>query len=153
MAGMGAGPERKACWAVLAGALALVTGCASNIACSAVGCTSGLSVSAPYTVHQQPVRWMKVCVAGSCKVDAVHPGHGRAPYSDGSAPAATLKATRTARVTVTLESADHTMLVAAGGSVHFRQVAPNGVKCGPVCYFAAVVVDPGGTLTATPIPG
>jgi hypothetical protein len=149
---MGARPERRARWAVLAGAMALVTGCASDIACSAVGCASGLSVSAPHTVHQQPVRWMKVCVAGLCQTDDLNARHG-APYGDGSVPAAAFRAERTARVTVALESADHTTLMAAGGSVRFRQVAPNGVKCGPVCYIASVAVHPGGTLTAVPIRG
>ena len=139
MAGMGAGPELRARWAVLAGAMALVTGCASNIACSAVGCASGLSVYAPHTVHQQPVRWMKVCVAGSCQTDDLNSRQG-GPYRDGSAPAAAFRVKRTAQVTVILESADHIKLMAAGGSVRFRRVAPNGVKCGPVCYIASVEI-------------
>lgn len=130
--------------------MALLTGCASNLACSAVGCVSRLSVSTPHTVHQQRVRWMKVCVAGSCRIDDLDSRKG-GPFSGGAAPTAALKGKRTASVAVTLETVNRTTLLTAGGWVRFRRVAPNGVKCGPVCYLADVTVHPDGTLTATPV--
>jgi hypothetical protein len=59
----------------------------------------------------------------------------------------------TVQVSITLETAGRVQLLAAQASVRFRKTAPNGVKCGPVCYQAQVTVHPDGTLTATPIPG
>ncbi len=150
---MGAGPERKAGWAVLAGALALVTGCGSTISCSAVGCASGLSVYAPSTVQRQAVRWMSVCVAGTCRTDGVGRYARRGPYGDGSAPTTARQARQPLAVTITLEAASRARLLTASGPVRFRQVAPNGIKCGPVCYIAQVTVHPDGSLTATPVRG
>jgi hypothetical protein len=150
---MSAGPERKATWVVLVGALALVTGCGSTISCSAVGCASGLSVNALSSVQRQAVRWMRVCVAGTCRTDGVGHYARRGPYSDGSAPTTARQARQPLNVTVTLEAASRAKLLTASGSVRFRQVAPNGIKCGPVCYIAQVTVHPDGTLSATPIRG
>ena len=59
----------------------------------------------------------------------------------------------TEQVSITLESASQAQLIAIRAPVHFGKNAPNGVKCGPVCYQAQVTVHPDGTLTATPAPG
>jgi len=152
---MGAGPERKARWAVLAGALALVTGCASNIACSAVGCASGLSVSGPHFVHRQRVKWVKICIESSCQTRGATVANGGGTGFLGMSSAGNLgpHAPEMAQVSITLETAGRAQLLAAQASVRFRKTAPNGVKCGPVCYQAQVTVHPDGTLTATPIPG
>jgi len=152
---MGAGPERKARWAALAGALALVTGCGSNISCSAVGCVSGLSVSGPYLVHQQRVKSVKICIKSSCQTRGTTAADGGGSGFLGMSTASNLgpHAPETARVSITLETAGRARLLAARGSVRFRRTAPNGVKCGPVCYHAQVTVHPDGTLTATPTPG
>jgi hypothetical protein len=50
-------------------------------------------------------------------------------------------------VSITLETASHTKLVSAGGSIRLHKNAPNGVACGPVCYQANVTVHSNGTLT------
>jgi hypothetical protein len=55
-------------------------------------------------------------------------------------------------VSITLEDASRTRLLAASGSIRLRKVAPNGVKCGPVCYIGDVTIHPDGTLTATSAP-
>ena len=55
-------------------------------------------------------------------------------------------------MSITLETAAHVKLLAANATIRFRKIAPNGVKCGPVCYEANVTVHPDGTLTATPVP-
>ena len=150
---MGAGPERKARWAVLAGALALVTGCASNIACSAVGCASGLSVSGPHFVHRQRVKWVKICIESSCQTSgAAVNGGGTGFLGMNSVRNPGPHGPGTAQVSITLETAGRAQLLAAQASVRFRKTAPNGVKCGPVCYQARVAIRPGGTLTATPAP-
>ncbi len=152
--GMAAGPERKARWAVLAGALALVTGCGSNISCSAVGCASGLSVSGPYLVHQQRVKWVKICIKSSCQTRGATAANGGSGFL-GMSTASNLgpHAPETAQVSITLETAGRARLLAARASVRFRKTAPNGVKCGPVCYQAEVTIHPDGTLTSTPAPG
>jgi hypothetical protein len=155
MTGMSAGPQRKARWAALAGTLALITGCGSNLACSAVGCASGLSVSGPYVVHQQRVRWVKICIRSSCQTRAATAANGARSGFLGLSTASDLgpHAPATAPVSITLETAGRARLLAAQGSVRFRKSAPNGVKCGPVCYQAQVTVRADGTLTATPAPG
>jgi hypothetical protein len=152
---MGAGPKQKARWAVLAGAMALVTGCGSNLACSAVGCASGLSVSGPYLVHQQRVKWVKICIGSSCQTKGAPAANGGGSGFLGLSSASSLgpHAPETAQVSITLETSGRARLLAAQASVRFRKTAPNGVKCGPVCYQAQVTVRPDGTLTATPIPG
>ena len=155
MAGMGAGPERKAHWAVLAGALALVTGCTGNTFCSAVGCASGVTVSGPYLVHQQRVKWVKICIKSSCQTKGAPTGSGAdtgylAMSSVGNRGP---QATGTDQVSITLETASRAPLITAEAPVRFRENAPNGVKCGPVCYQAQVTVHPDGTLTETPPPG
>jgi len=151
---MGAWPDQKVCWAVLAGAMALVTGCTSGgMACSAVGCSSGLSVSGPYSVRQQRVKWMRACLGDSCQTRGVGAASGTGFLGRTSAETATVHTSGPVTVSITLETAAHVKLVAASGSIRFSKVAPNGIKCGPVCYEANVTVRPDGTLTATPVPG
>jgi hypothetical protein len=149
MAGMGVWPERKVRWAVLAGAVAVVTGCATTGSgmCTAVGCSSGLTVAGPYVVQNQHVKWMRVCVAGSCRTAGVPPSSGVGFLGEGLAPTAALQVHTPVKVSITLETANHTKLVSAGGSVRLRKNAPNGVACGPVCYQANVTVHSNGTLT------
>jgi hypothetical protein len=151
---MGAWPEQKVRWVVLAGAMALVTGCASGgMACSAVGCSSGLSVLGPSTVKQQRVKWVRACLGDSCQTKGVGAANGTGFLGRTSADTAAVHTSGPVTVSITLETAARVKLMAAHGAIRFRKVAPNGVKCGPVCYEATVTVHPDGTLTATPVPG
>lgn len=149
MASMGAWPEPKVRWALLAGAVAVVTGCATTGSgmCTAVGCSSGLTVAGPYFVQNQHVKWMRVCVAGSCRTAGVPLNSGAGFLGESLVPTAALQVHTPVKVSVTLETASHTRLVSADGSIRLRKTAPNGVACGPVCYQASVTVHPNGTLT------
>ncbi|HET9076587.1 MAG TPA: hypothetical protein VFN68_06625 [Acidimicrobiales bacterium] len=40
-------------------------------------------------------------------------------------------------------------LLSASGGIALAKITPNGPKCGPVCYFRAVTVSPGGRLSTT----
>jgi hypothetical protein len=135
-------------WAVLAGAVAVVTGCATSGGgmCTAVACSSGLTVLGPYSVANQHVKWMKVCLDGSCQTKGVPQFKGTGFLGSTRAPTAALQARTPVKVSITLETASHTKLVTAGGPVRLRKNAPNGVACGPVCYEAKVTVQPNGTL-------
>ena len=151
--GMGFWPERKVGWAALAGAMALVTGCTSGgLACSAVDCASGLSVSGPHSVRQQRVQWMRACLGNSCQTRGVGSAGGTGFLGRVSADTAAAHTSGPVTVSITLETAAHVKLLAASTTIGFRKIAPNGVKCGPVCYEATVTVHPDGTLTATPVP-
>jgi hypothetical protein len=98
---------------------------------------------------------VKICIKSSCQTRGATAANGGGSGFLGMSTASNLgpNAPETAQVSVTLESAGRARLLAAQASVRFRKTAPNGVKCGPVCYQAQVTVHPDGTLTATPIPG
>jgi hypothetical protein len=139
-------------WAVLAGAVAVVTGCATSGGgmCTVIACSSGLTVLGPYAIASQRVKWMKVCLDGSCQTKGVPQFRGTGFLGSPRAPTAALQVHTPVKVSITLETASHTKLVTAGGSVRLRKNAPNGVACAPVCYEANVTVHPNGTLTVTP---
>lgn len=65
---------------------------------------------------------------------------------------------RRTRVQASIIISDQTgrTLTRASGSVQLRKLAPNGLACGPVCYFASVDITPTGTFApytlAPPVP-
>jgi hypothetical protein len=129
--------------------VALLAGCGgSGLACTAIGCASGLTVSAPATIHGHKVRRMKICLDGSCKaVPVVRNGHARV-LARVSVATKSLGQQRDVKVSLTLESASNTNLTTAQASVRLHRFAPNGVSCGPVCYESEVTVNRGGTISA-----
>jgi len=109
-------------------------------ACSAVGCDSGVAVAAPDVAYARPeVAKVRLCIAGRCRVVSrfAEGVIGDSRRVGGRAAVPVMAALLDARGRVV---ARDEALVAR------RKSAPNGERCGPICYYGGVHFTPGGRL-------
>lgn len=129
-------------WRLGCAALALlVAGCGTGD-CTTAGCTSGLSVQVDLPAGTDGLVDVEVCVRGHC-ARAVSADPSLAAYGV-TVPVPWLRAgtgERSVRVRVTQRGHE---LLAGRGVTRFHELAPNGERCGPVCWIGDVHVGPGG---------
>lgn len=127
-------------------AVTLVSACGSQLACTAVGCVSGISVIAPAVVAGHTVTALTICGVGSCRTDPVTDVPSGV-LANISVPTSSLPPTHRVTVTVNVLDAAGAVLVTAHGQIALAESTPNGPNCGPVCYFNSVSVTSDGRLS------
>jgi hypothetical protein len=154
----------------LAGCICLLAGCGGQkLFCSLVGCGSGIEVLFGDVTKGFPAaRDVRVCANTVCTTYPAGPvgrrcgpetvtGKYVCEYVRTARPEKSvrrlvsitlhsgwLEHTRMMPLTITVLGADAHTLFSASTTVRLRKTAPNGVKCGPVCYNGAVMFDPRG---------
>jgi hypothetical protein len=124
---------------VLLAALAL-PGCgkSAELACTAVGCNSGIEVSTNEVAKTvKGAAWVTLCIGGDCETERASaanvigrefPKLGRDRRGDGSY-----------EVTVTISDRRGAALLVVSHLVrHLRVYQPNGAACGPTCHYAGL---------------
>jgi hypothetical protein len=138
---------RKGLGAICIAVIGAVVLASCGVSCTAVGCGSGISVVAPRTVRGGAVRRMRICVDRRCTTATA------AASSGGDVQASALLATRSlpsshrVAVSVVLEGTGNSHLATASGEFRLQKRAPNGVACGPICYYSSVSVQTDGALS------
>jgi len=124
-----------------------VTGCAQQVACTTIGCSSQVVVdvhSLSGRIGDKPFQ-ATLCVAGDCQMQA-----GQLSGSDamitvvkqlGVNGGPSFDPAKPVSVSLRVLTRDGTTVADAKGSVTLRPVSPNGEKCGPVCYQASMALS------------
>lgn len=122
--------------------LLLTAGCAAELACTAVGCDSGVMFTVS-NVGQVPgeALVMRACVDEVCSDTKGVDQDVIGVQLPDTGP-------RAAVASITITQGD-TVLVRGSTPVQLTKTAPNGEKCGPICFVAAVAVTKDG-LKAIP---
>jgi hypothetical protein len=117
----------------------IVGGCGGveDIACTLVGCGSGVTVDLSSVKKLWPrATSLRACVDGYCR--SVAPGQRAAITVNGP----WLQSAATVTVSVDVEAASGRTLYRAIGTANVKKHAPNGVQCGPVCYVGYAMFNP-----------
>jgi hypothetical protein len=124
---------------IVAAAL-IVSGCGQS--CTAVGCVSGLTVRVPRMIDGTPIASVRLCADGRCATQQL------TAQQQGQAPSASIVTPHAVSVnaSVTVYGANRKFLLMASDRLKLHKNAPNGVSCGPICYYAAVTLQPNGAL-------
>lgn len=142
---------------VAAGLMPALAGCAA-VSCRAVGCVSTVSVDLSRVGRQfgTAPATATLCVNGDCQTDPVEfIGSNITAIINHDLPTVTASPVDSA-VTVTLKlERDGKVLVDAHTDTTLTKVAPNGERCGPICYSSALALvgtqlDQVPTATSTP---
>jgi hypothetical protein len=154
----------------LAACMCLLAGCGGRqLFCSLVGCSSGIQVLFGDVTKGFPsARDVRVCANTVCTTYPAGPvgrrcgpetvtGKYVCEYVRTARPGKSVKRlvsitlhsgwlehTRMMPLTITVLGTNEHRLFSASTTVLLRKTAPNGVKCGPVCYNGAVMFDPRG---------
>jgi len=113
-------------------------------ACTAIGCTSGVSVD--FTQFPQvpgdEVNSVRTCIGSTCTVDT-----RQGPlHLAGSSVIAPYDHDQAVVVSITLWDAAGRVLASDQIQTEVRRYQPNGPGCLPVCYFANLGLDRSGKL-------
>jgi hypothetical protein len=113
-----------------------VAGCGTGLICTTEGCGSGVSFFLPPVLRAWPkAARVRICVSSNCR--SVSP-HARVVSFRGSK----LSAAAVVKVSVEMLTKTSHVLYQAVEPATVKKLAPNGVKCGPVCYDASAAIDP-----------
>jgi hypothetical protein len=127
----------------------LVGGCGGveDIACTLVGCGSGVTVDLSLVKKLWPTATsVRACVDGRCR--SVAPGRHAGITVSGP----WLRSAATVTVSIDIEAASGRTLYHATRTANVKKYAPNGVRCGPVCYRAYAMLNPRTrSLTTNPV--
>lgn len=134
--------------AAIVAAIVVLTSCGSGMICTTATCASGLIAYAPASIGGHQVTRAKICLDGSCRTVPASPDGHRIVLAAASVATTSLRSHSHVTVSITLESAGQTSLLTAHGLARLHRIAPNGVRCGPVCYQAGVAVHSSGILSA-----
>lgn len=116
---------------------------------TAVGCVSGLSLSAPNAIRGEAVRSAQICFLGSCTTARASRLSKDKIIASKHVSTASIRHLRALRVNVALRGPHGASLLKAAGSVQFHKEVPNGTGTSPVCFYANVTMSPNGHLAAT----
>jgi hypothetical protein len=131
---------------LLAAAALLMAGCAPTAGfCTLAGCLSSLQVVLDLPAGTTGPVDVEVCVAQRCEATVIVDAAANRP-----AELSTLRVVDQQRVTLTVRATQHGQVLATGTrDVHLQRLAPNGKKCGPVCYRGQVRLGSGGLSRAS----
>lgn len=128
-------------WSALA-VVALLVACQQDEGCTAVGCSSGLAFELDSLLNGAAGEVsVHACLDDQC-VDQAEPGLSVVNITAQESGVRQAKAS----IKVTI---DGKVVTDASIPVTLREGAPNGEKCGPICYFAGVQVTPTGLSQIT----
>jgi hypothetical protein len=119
---------------------AMLASCGSEpLACTEIGCTSGVSVTVEgFQLTAEDGVDVRACLDSVCRSRTVTEEPAVVPLEvDRSASETTVM------VTVQV-SRDGNILMDARKKVTLHKISPNGDQCGPICYVSFVVVNPSG---------
>ena len=124
-----------------------VTGCAQQVACTTVGCSSQVVVDVHTLsgrIGEKPFQ-ATLCVADDCQMQA-----GQLSGSDamitvvkqlGVNGGPSFDPSKPVDVTLRVLTRDGATVADAKGTVKLHAVTPNGEKCGPVCYQVSMALS------------
>ena len=143
--------------AITIGLVGLATaGCGGSLICSTIACASGIN----FFVSPVVKLWPKAALVRACVVAhdnrecrSVAPSRGRflqvGRFLEVAGPE--LRSRAVVRVTIKVLASTKHALYGASRLATVKKFAPNGVKCGPVCYGASAAIDPRtASLTTNP---
>jgi hypothetical protein len=115
-----------------------------ELACSLVGCTSGIYISNTSAPRESRVlrgaTSVRLCVDGRCETNHVRRGElglfGTEWRGVPKHPNATYA------VDLTISDRRGRVLVHAHSAVRLKKEEPNGYECGPTCFIGSLVLEP-----------
>jgi hypothetical protein len=130
---------------LLAAAALLLAGCSETAQfCTTMGCLSSLQVVLDLPAGTTGMVDVEVCVAERCEATVTVDAAAGRPAELG-----TVRVIDRQRVRLTVRATQHGRVLAVGTrTVHLQRLAPNGEKCGPVCYRGRLRLGPGGLSDA-----
>ncbi len=134
-------------WRLVAVTLGLgpaLAACAASMNCTAAGCGSGVSVDiASLASKGSPLSAMAtLCVERACETSQVTFKTAAPDTMIIQTLPTDPKPTAGMQVPVTLTvTQGSTVLLDTNGTATLSQIAPNGTACGPICFFASLVLD------------
>ena len=138
---LAASPWGRALW--LLGVVTL-TGCAQQVACTTIGCSSQVVVDVHALsgrIGDKPFQ-ATLCVGDDCQMQAGQLSGNAAMITVvkqfGVNGGPSFDPTKPVAVTLRVLTRDGATVADAKGSVTLHPVAPNGQACGPICYQAAM---------------
>jgi hypothetical protein len=128
-------------------AILLLTGCAQQVACTTVGCSSQVVVDVHALagrIGSKPFQAV-LCVQGDCQMQAGTIAGGTAMLTVvkqiGVNGGPTFDPTKPVPVTLRVTTRDGAVVTDAAGTATLHPVRPNGPSCGPVCYQATLTLS------------
>jgi hypothetical protein len=120
-----------------AAAVLVLAACTPSRACTLVGCLSQLSVHLDLPASVTGPVDVEVCVDQRCEPTVTVASPVLPAVLD------TVHVVSQSHTSLTVRATQHGRLVAVGSTdVALRRLAPNGTRCGPVCYRGAVRLRP-----------
>ena len=120
-----------------------IAGCGGSFICSTIACASGVGFFLSPVMKLWPKAGrVRVCVDRECR--SVSPSRGRFVQVGRFLAVAgpELRSPAVVRVSVDVLTSGNDALYRAIRPATVTKIAPNGVKCGPVCYVASAAIDP-----------
>jgi hypothetical protein len=115
----------------------VLAACTPSEFCSSVGCLGQLRVRLDLPAAVNGPVDVQVCVDQRCEPTVTVPSPNLPAVLD------TLQVVSQTHTTLTVRATQHGQLVAAGSTdVTLHRLAPNGTRCGPVCFSGTVRLRP-----------
>jgi hypothetical protein len=118
-------------------AVLFLAACSSQEFCTTASCLSQLRVHLDLPAAVRGPVDVQVCVHQRCEPTVTVPSPELPAFVD------TLQVVSQSHTSLTVRATQHGRLVGVGSAdVHLHRLAPNGTRCGPVCYRGTVRLRP-----------